>query len=67
LRIIENEGMPNREKGLRKMHDEVLAGLQEELDKRHWEQTKLNAQSDPMQALKALDQQLFAQKDENAQ
>jgi len=64
LRIIESEGMPNREKGLRKMHDEVMDGLQQELQKRNWQQTKLDAQSDPMQALKALDQQLFAQKDE---
>lgn len=66
LRIIESEGMPNREKELRKMHDEVMAGLQEELNKRRWQQTKLDAQADPMQALKALDQQLFAQKDEPA-
>ncbi len=64
LRIIEHEGLPNREKELRKMHDQVMSGLNEGLEKRQWEQTKLSAQSDPMQALKALDQQLFEQKDE---
>lgn len=60
IRIVEAETLPNDEKSLRKMRDDVMAHFDELTRKREWDALRSRSGGDPKEALKELDRILFS-------